>query len=305
MADNKSKKNKDVEKTIRLRNRKEKSVEMVLLVCAMVSVVSVLFISFFIFQRGLPLFKAVGVGDFLFGTDWAPSNETNPRYGILPFIVGSIYVTFGALILAVPVGILTAVFMAEIADKRAVEVMRSVVQLLAGIPSVIYGFFGVIIISKFIRETFGGTGYSMLSGSIILAIMVLPTVINITEVTIASLPKSIKEGSLALGATRWQTIIKVQLPAAKSGIIAGIVLGMGRALGETMAVLMVAGNAPMMPKGPLSKVRTLTMNIVTDMGYASGDHMTALFTTSIVLFLFILILNLTVNIIKGKTEEIA
>lgn len=294
-----------MERVIRLRNRKEKSIETVLLICALVSVISVLFISFFIFQRGIPLFKTVGVGEFLFGTDWAPSNETNPRYGILPFIVGSIYVTLGSLVLAVPVGILTAVFMAEIANKKAVEIMRSVVQLLAGIPSVIYGFFGVIVISKFIRETFGGTGYSMLSGSIILAIMVLPTIINITEVTIASLPKSIKEGSLALGATRWQTIVKVQLPAAKSGIIAGVVLGMGRALGETMAVLMVAGNAPIMPKGPLSKVRTLTMNIVTDMGYASGDHMTALFTTSIVLFLFILILNLSVNIIKGKTEEIA
>jgi len=298
-------KQREIEKTIRNRSRKEKSVEVVLLVCAMVSVVSVLFISFFIFQRGLPLFKTVGVGEFLFGTDWAPTREGNPQFGILPFILGSIYVTLGALLLAVPIGIMTAVFMAEIADKRIVEVMRSVVQLLAGIPSVIYGFFGVIVISKFIRETFGGTGYSMLSGAIILAIMVLPTIINITEVTIASLPKSIKEGSLALGGTRWQTIIRVQLPAAKSGIIAGVVLGMGRALGETMAVLMVAGNAPIMPQGPLSKVRTLTMNIVTDMGYASGDHMTSLFTTSIVLFLFILILNLSVNIIKGKTEDMA
>ena len=292
-----------MERIIKNRNRKEKSVETVLLICALVSVISVLFISFFIFQRGLPLFKSVGIGEFLFGTDWYPSDDDNPQFGILPFIAGSIYVTLGALILAVPIGVLTAIFMAEIADKRVVEIMRSVVQLLAGIPSVIYGFFGVIVISKFIRETFGGTGYSMLSGAIILAIMVLPTIINITEVTIASLPKSIKEGSLALGGTRWQTIIRVQLPAAKSGIIAGIVLGMGRALGETMAVLMVAGNAPIMPKGPLSKVRTLTMNIVTDMGYASGDHMTALFTTSIVLFLFILILNLSVNIIKGNPEE--
>ena len=292
-----------MEKTIKLRNRKEKSVEMVLLMCALVSVISVLFISFFIFQRGLPLFRTVSPIDFLFGTDWSPSSETNPRYGILPFIAGSVYVTLSSLLLAVPIGILTAVFMAEIAGKRTAGIMRSVVQLLAGIPSVIYGFFGVIVISKLIRETFGGTGYSMLSGSIILAIMVLPTIINIAEVTISSLPKNIKEGSLALGATRWQTIIRVQLPAAKSGIIAGIVLGMGRALGETMAVLMVAGNAPIMPKGPLSKVRTLTMNIVTDMGYASGDHMTALFTTSIVLFLFILVLNLSVNIIKGNPEE--
>ena len=293
-----------MERIIKIRSRKEKSVETLLLLCALVSVVSVLFISFFIFRKGLPLFKSVSPVDFLFGTDWSPSSETEPRYGILPFIAGSIYVTLGALVLAVPVGILTAVFMSEIAGKRVAELMRSVVQLLAGIPSVIYGFFGVIVISRFIRDLFGGTGYSMLSGSIILAIMVLPTIINIAEVTISSLPRNIKEGSLALGATRWQTILRVQLPAAKSGIIAGIVLGMGRALGETMAVLMVAGNAPIMPKGPLSKVRTLTMNIVTDMGYASGDHMTALFSTSIVLFLFILILNLSVNIIKGKAEEI-
>ena len=293
-----------MERIIKIRSRKEKSVETLLLLCALVSVVSVLFISFFIFRKGLPLFKSVSPVDFLFGTDWSPSSETEPRYGILPFIAGSIYVTLGALVLAVPVGILTAVFMSEIAGKRVAELTRSVVQLLAGIPSVIYGFFGVIVISRFIRDLFGGTGYSMLSGSIILAIMVLPTIINIAEVTISSLPRNIKEGSLALGATRWQTILRVQLPAAKSGIIAGIVLGMGRALGETMAVLMVAGNAPIMPKGPLSKVRTLTMNIVTDMGYASGDHMTALFSTSIVLFLFILILNLSVNIIKGKAEEI-
>ncbi|MBI9106302.1 MAG: phosphate ABC transporter permease subunit PstC [Spirochaetales bacterium] len=293
-----------MKKKILQRSRKEKSVEIILLLCALVSVISVLFISFFIFQKGLPLFRTVTIAEFLLGTNWSPSSQTNPQFGILPFIAGSVYITLSSLLLAVPIGIMTAVFMAEIASKKAAEVMRSVVQLLAGIPSVIYGFFGVIVISKFIRETFGGSGYSMLSGAIILAIMVLPTIINITEVTLTSLPKKIKEGSLSLGATRWQTILKVQLPAAKSGIIAGIVLGMGRALGETMAVLMVAGNAPIMPKGPLSMVRTLTMNIVTDMGYASGDHMTALFSTSIVLFLFILILNISVNIIKGNPEEI-
>ncbi|MDC7127083.1 MAG: phosphate ABC transporter permease subunit PstC [Spirochaetales bacterium] len=298
-----TKKQMQVEKRIRRRNLNERSVEGVLLVCASISVISVLFISFFIFQRGLPLFKIISPAKFLFGTDWAPTRDPNPGYGVLPFIAGSLYVTLGSLVLAVPLGIFTAVFMAEIADKRIVDLMRGVVQLLAGIPSVIYGFFGVIVVSKFIRNTFGGNGFSMLSGSIILAIMVLPTIINITEVTLTSLPKGIKEGSLALGATRWQTIVKVQIPAAKSGIIAGVVLGMGRALGETMAVLMVAGNAPIMPKGPLSMVRTLTMNIVTDMGYASGDHLTALFTTSIVLFLFILILNLSVNLIKGKEED--
>jgi len=284
------------------RRKSERPIETILFICAWVSVISVLVISFFILQRGLPLFKIVGLTDFLFGTEWLPSHETNPQYGILPFILGSFYVTFGALIIAVPVGLLTAIFMSEVAGPKMAEFMRTVVQLLAGIPSVIYGFFGVIVISTFVRNTFGGTGYSVLSASIILAIMTLPTIINVSEVAIRSLPKSLKAGSMAIGATRWQTILKVQLPTARSGIIAGVVLGMGRALGETIAVLMVAGNAPIMPGGPLSKVRTLTMNIVTDMGYASGDHMTSLFTTSIVLFMFILILNLTVNTISKKYQ---
>lgn len=284
------------------RKRSERPIETILLICAWVSIISVLVISFFILQRGLPLFRIVGVGEFLFGTEWLPSHETNPQYGILPFIVGSLYVTFGALFLAVPIGLLTAIFMAEVAGPRVAEFMRTVVQLLSGIPSVIYGFFGVIIVSTFVRNTFGGTGYSVLSASIILAIMTLPTIVNVSEVAIRSLPDSLKAGSLALGATRWQTIVRVQLPTARSGIIAGVVLGMGRALGETIAVLMVAGNAPIMPGGPLSKVRTQTMNIVTDMGYASGDHLTSLFTTSIVLFLFILILNLTVNTISRKYQ---
>lgn len=170
------------------RKLSERPVEVLLLVCAWVSVLSVLVISFFILQRGLPLFKIVGVGEFLFGTEWLPSDETNPQYGILPFIIGSLYVTFGALILAVPVGLLTAIFMAEVAGKRAAEFMRTVIQLLAGIPSVIYGFFGVIVVSTFVRDTFGGTGYSVLSASLILAIMTLPTIVNVSEVALRSLP---------------------------------------------------------------------------------------------------------------------
>ncbi|MFP4363870.1 MAG: phosphate ABC transporter permease subunit PstC [Spirochaetia bacterium] len=288
---------------MKYRKQYEKAIEYVLLFCAALSVLSVIFITFFIFQRGLPLFEDVSITEFLFSTDWHPSDEDNPQYGILAFIVGSIYVTFGSLLLSVPIGLACAIFLAEIAKGKVARILRSVVELLAGIPSVIYGFFGIVVIAKFIREVFGGTGYSVLTASIVLAIMTLPTIINVSEVSIRSVPKEFKHGSLALGATHWQTIVRVLIPSAKSGIIAGIVLGMGRAIGETMAVLMVGGNAPIMPNSPLSYVRTLTMNIVTDMGYASGDHLTALFTTSIVLFVFILILNLTVNAITRKNKK--
>lgn len=286
---------------MKYRKLYEGIIHKLLLLTALVSLLAVAFITFFIFQRGLPLFQRVSIWEFLFSTYWLPTDETNPGFGILSFIVGSFYVTFVALGIAVPIGIACAIFLAEIATGRIARVLRSVIELLAGIPSVIYGFFGIVVIAKGVRELFGGTGYCVLSASIILAIMILPTIVNISEVSIRAVPRDYKEGSLALGATHWQTIAKVLVPAARSGIIAGIVLGVGRAVGETMAVLMVAGNAPILPVGLLSKVRTLTMNIVTDMGYASGDHMTALFTTGIVLFVFIMILNFVVNAIsKGK-----
>jgi len=286
---------------VKYRKLYEGIIHKLLLLTALVSLLAVAFITFFIFQRGLPLFQRVSIWEFLFSTYWLPTDETNPGFGILSFIVGSFYVTFVALGIAVPIGIACAIFLAEIATGRIARVLRSVIELLAGIPSVIYGFFGIVVIAKGVRELFGGTGYCVLSASIILAIMILPTIVNISEVSIRAVPRDYKEGSLALGATHWQTIAKVLVPAARSGIIAGIVLGVGRAVGETMAVLMVAGNAPILPVGLLSKVRTLTMNIVTDMGYASGDHMTALFTTGIVLFVFIMILNFVVNAIsKGK-----
>jgi phosphate transport system permease protein len=287
---------------VQLKYRKlfESGVEKVLLVCAFISILTVAFITIFIFWRGLPLFQKVSLWEFLFTTYWMPTDPDNPGFGILPFIVGSFYVTFVALAIGVPIGLACAIFLAELASGRVARILRSVVELLAGIPSVIYGFFGIVVISTGVRELFGGTGYCVLSASIILAIMILPTVINISEVSIRAVPRDFKEGSLAIGATHWQTITKVLLPAARSGIVASIVLGIGRAVGETMAVLMVAGNAPIMPKGLLSKVRTLTMNIITDMGYASGDHMTALFTTGIVLFVFIMALNLAVNQITRK-----
>jgi len=279
-----------------LKRRKlfEKGVESLLFVCAFISVLTVLFITIFLFQSGLPLFSKISVWEFLFSTRWEPTAAT-PHYGILSFILGSIYVTGLALLFAIPVGLSVGVYLAELAEKKTSKVIRSAVELLAGIPSVIYGLFGIAVISTVTRTLFGGTGYSLLSASIVLAIMTLPTIINVTEVSLRAVPQELKEGSLALGATHWQTIIRVLIPAGRSGIIAGVVLGMGRAIGETMAVLMVGGNAPIMPSGLTGKVRTLTMNIITDMSYAKGDHLTSLFTTGIVLFVFILALNLTVQ----------
>ena len=281
----------------------ERTVERTLLFFAGISVLAVLFITFFIFHRGLPLFQRVSIWEFLFTTYWEPTAEPDPGFGILSFIVASVYITVLALLFGVFVGIGCAIFMAEIARGRFARILRSTVELLAGIPSVVYGFFGVVVIAKFVRTLFGGTGYGVLTGAIILAIMILPTVINISEVSIRSVPREYKEGSLAIGATHWQTIWRVILPAARSGIVASIVLGAGRAIGETMAVLMVAGNAPIMPRGLLSKARTLTMNIVTDMGYASGDHMTSLFTTSIVLFVFIMMLNIAINVFARRGTD--
>lgn len=281
----------------------EKFIEKLLFICGFFSVAGVMFIILFVLGKGLPLFKVINPLQFLFSSDWAPTRADNPGYGILSFIVGSFMVTVGALFLSVPVGLATAIFMAEKAKGFFAKILREVVNLLAGIPSVIYGFFGVVVLSKFVRDVFGGTGFNVLSGSIILAIMILPTIINISEVSIRSINQANKAGSLALGATRSQTLLKVILPEAKSGILAGVVLGVGRAIGETMAILMVAGNAPIMPTGPLSKVRTLTMNIVTDMGYATGDHRTALFTTSVILMFFILLVNLLVRKITTRTQK--
>ncbi len=273
----------------------EKWVEALLFGCALLSILAVAFITVFLFQRGLPLFSKTGILQFLFSSDWEPT-AAQPHYGILSFILGSVYVTGLSLAFALPVGLAVGIFLAELAERRASRAIRSAVEILAGIPSVIYGLFGIALVSSVTRTLFGGSGYSLLSASIVLAIMTLPTIINVTEVSLRAVPRELKEGSLALGATHWQTIVRVLVPAARSGIIAGVVLGMGRAIGETMAVLMVGGNAPIMPSGLTGKVRTLTMNIITDMSYAKGEHLTSLFTTGIVLFVFILGLNLTVQL---------
>jgi phosphate transport system permease protein len=289
-----------------LKRRKlvETTIETALFGAALVSVLAVLFITIFLFKSGLPLFRKVSVLEFLFSTDWSPTAAT-PHFGIFSFIVGSFYVTGLALLIAVPVGLAVGIYLAELAEKRTSSFIRSAVELLAGIPSVIYGLFGIAVVSAATRFLFGGTGYSVLSAAIVLSIMTLPTIINVTEVSLRAVPRELKEGSLALGATHWQTIVRVLVPAGRSGIIAGVILGMGRAIGETMAVLMVGGNAPVMPRGLTSMVRTLTMNIITDMSYATGDHLTSLFATGIVLFVFILVLNLAVQIfLKSSISEI-
>ena len=285
-----------------MKHRKtgEAAIEGVLVGAALVSVLAVLVITVFLFRSGLPLFRKVTVLEFLFSTDWSPT-AAEPHYGIFSFIVGSFYVTGLALLIAVPVGLAVGIYLAELSGKRGSGFIRSAVELLAGIPSVIYGLFGIAVISSATRFLFGGTGYSVLSAAIVLAIMTLPTIINVTEVSLRAVPRELKEASLALGSTEWQTIAKVLVPAARSGIIAGVVLGMGRAIGETMAVLMVGGNAPVMPGSPLSMVRTLTMNIITDMSYATGDHLSSLFATGMVLFVFILVLNLAVQLFLKRS----
>lgn len=292
------------------RQRVERTIEIFFLGSAALSILSVVFITVFIMFEGLPLFFTSNAGhtppslvEFLFGREWFPT-EVPPQYGILPFIVASLMVTAGALTLAVPIGIAVGVFIAEIARGTGQRVLRSVTEILAGIPSVVYGFFGVMMIGFFLQRVDDPiVNYNVFSASVILAIMTLPTIINITEVSLRSVPQELKDGSIALGGTHWQTIIRVLIPASRSGIITGVILGMGRAIGETMAVIMVAGNQPTMPDAGLrSRVRTLTMAVVNDMGYAAADHRVALFTTAIVLFFFIMALNITTQIITRRSR---
>ncbi|TCO79286.1 phosphate ABC transporter permease subunit PstC [Marinisporobacter balticus] len=279
----------------------EKIIEAFLLICATVATLSVFLITFFIFKEGLPILKEYGIIHFVFGKTWSP---TNGSYGAFPMIMGSISVTLGALIIGVPMGISCAVFLAEIAPKSIVKIFKPAIELLAGIPSVVYGFFGLAILVPLIRmhilpiiQKFNGeaytSGYSILAGAMILAVMILPTIVNISENAIRSVPIEYKQGSLALGATQFETIIKVILPAAKSGIITSVVLGMGRAVGETMAVILVTGNMPKVPGSVLDSVSTLTGTIAMEMGYATPTHQKALFATGVILFVFIMLLNVS------------
>jgi phosphate transport system permease protein len=245
-------------------------------------------IALFIFKEGVPIMVTSGLGHFLFGRVWAPLDG---QFGILPFIVGSLWVTFGALALGVPLGVSCAFYLAEFAPRRWVNVLKPAIELLAGIPSVVYGFLGVMWLAPLIRSQLGGPGLSILAASCVLAVMILPTIVGVSVDAIQAVPRSYKEGALALGATEWQTTWRVLWPAARSGILAGVILGMGRAVGETMAVIMISGNATRIPHSALDSVRTLTANIAIEMGYAVGAHREALFATGVVLFFFIMVLN--------------
>jgi phosphate transport system permease protein len=254
-------------------------------------------ITIFIVAEGVPLISKVGIFNFVFGTTWAP---TQGSFGIFPMIIGSLSVTLGAIILGVPIALCCAIFLAEFAPGIMRTVLRPAIQMLAGIPSVVYGFWGLVFVVPLIRNYLGGPGLSILAGSIILAIMILPTIVSIAEVSLLAVPPLYKEGALALGATQWQSIHGVLVPAAKSGIVAGIILGIGRAVGETMAVIMVLGNAVSIPHSILDPARTLTTNIGIEMGYASGDHSKALFATGIVLLIIIMILNSAAQLIVRR-----
>lgn len=273
---------------------------LVFLLSACTSIAAVVLICVFLFGSSIPPIREIGLFNFLFGKVWKPSSG---QYGILPMILGSVYVTGGALILGVPVGILTAVFMARFCPKGLYRVVKPAVDLLAGIPSVVYGFFALMAIVPLIRELLPSKGYSMLAASVLLGLMILPTIISVSEAALRAVPENYYEGSLALGASHERSVFFVMLPAAKSGVLAGVILGVGRAIGETMAVIMVAGNQPRMPKGILEGVRTMTTNIVIEMGYSTGLHREALIATAAVLFVFILIINLSFSAIKRRQEK--
>lgn len=279
---------------------KEQMMQIVFLISASISILAVALICIFIFINGIPAMAEVGIFRFLSGTQWKPSNDI---YGIFPMILGSLYVTAGAIIIGVPIGILTAVFMARFCPKKLYRIIKPAVDLLAGIPSVVYGFFGLMVIVPFIRDYLGGDGSSMLAASVILGIMILPTIVNVSEAAIRAVPESYYEGSLALGATHERSVFFTVVPAAKSGIMAGVILGVGRAIGETMAVVMVAGNQAVIPSGILKGLRTLTANIVLEMGYAADLHRGALIATAAILFVFILIINLTFSLIKRRSKS--
>lgn len=284
----------------RMKKYKEQVMHAVFFIAACASVLAVALICLFLFVNGIPAMKEIGIFKFLLGTMWKPGNNI---YGILPMIMGSIYVTAGAILIGVPIGILTSVFMASYCPKKVYRFLKSAIDLLAGIPSVVYGFFGLMMLVPLIRDLFHkGNGSSILSASILLGIMILPTIIGVTESAIRAVPSNYYEGSLALGATKERSLFFVVLPAAKSGLIAGVVLGIGRAIGETMAVVMVAGNQARMSAGILRGVRTMTSNIVLEMGYAADLHREALIATGVVLFVFILIINFCVaRLNKGES----
>lgn len=274
--------------------------KIVFLICACISIAAVIMICVFMFVNGVPAIKEIGFVKFLFGTEWRPGQGL---YGIGPMIVGSIYVTAGAMVVGVPIGLLTAVFLAKYSSKKIYKIVKPMVNLMAGIPSIIFGFFGLVVIIPAIQSMFGTSGKGILAASLLLGMMILPTVINTSEAAIRAVPESYYEGALALGATKERSIFKTVIPAAKSGVMSGIILGMGRAIGETMAVVMVAGNQAILPDSILSGTRTLTSNIVLEMAYATGLQRRALIGTAVVLFVFILIINVCFSTLNRNKEK--
>ena len=282
---------------------KENAMRILFIVCACVSILAVALICVFLFANGLPTIFEIGPLNFLLGTEWRPSNDI---YGIFPMIVGSIYVTAGALIVGVPVGLLTAMYLSFFASERIKKILLPAIQLLAGIPSVVYGFFGVMVLVPWVAalaDPLDGSGMSMFTASLVLGIMILPTIITVSKTSLDAVPGSYYEGSLALGATHERSVFTIMLPAAKSGVLSAVILGVGRAIGETMAVIMVAGNQPIMPSGLFEGLRTMTSNIVLEMGYATGLHRQALIATGVVLFVFILLINLCFSLVKGGKKD--
>ena len=285
-----------------MRKYKEKIMGGVFFTAALTSILAVLLICVFLFANGIPAMGKVGLFKFLAGTNWAPT-DSPASFGIFPMILGSIYVTAGAIVVGVPIGILMAIFMARFCPKKLHSFLKPMVDLLAGIPSIVYGFFGLVVIVPFVREHFKGNGNSIFTASILLGIMILPTIISVSEAAIRAVPEHYYEGALALGATHERSVFKTVVPAAKSGIMAAVILGIGRAIGETMAVMMVVGNQARIPNSIFKGVRTLTTNIVIEMGYATDLHREALIATGVVLFVFILIINLVFSIVKGKADK--
>ena len=279
---------------------KEKLWEIIFLIAAGFSILAVLLICLFLFANGIPAMHKIGLTNFMFGTKWKPGNDL---YGIFPMIAGSLYVTAGAILTGVPVGLMTAIFLSKFCPKWLHKMLKPAIDLLAGIPSVVYGFFGLMVIVPFVRNVFGGNGSSILTASLLLGMMILPTIISVSETALNAVPQSYYEGSRALGATHERSVFLTMLPAAKSGIMAGIILGIGRAIGETMAVIMVAGNQARLPDSFLKGVRTLTANIVIEMGYATDLHRESLIATGVVLFVFILLINLSFNLVKNRGSK--
>ncbi|MBI4778448.1 phosphate ABC transporter permease subunit PstC [Candidatus Desantisbacteria bacterium] len=280
---------------------RENLIQFGLLITALSTIAILLLISLFILHEGLPIILKVGIKEFICGTHWAPQQG---QFGIFPMIVGTAWITVGAILVSLPLSLSCAIYLSEFSTPNVRGILKPIIELLAGIPSVVYGFMGMVILFPMIRNYLGGAGPSILSASIILGIMILPTITSIALDSLQSVPYSFREGSLSLGATRWQTIRMVVLPAAKSGILSGIILGIGRAIGETMAVIMIAGNSVIIPRSFLDPVRTLTSNIAMEMNYATGDHRQALFATGIVLFITIMILNIIAHTIaRGGVEK--